>query len=282
MLCIFFRGKLCTSRASTVNRVYAVPARGGCGRNQRKVQREAESCRRQHLLAVALAEGRVTQCSCACMRHASVKLHPVRFKYHSQVLMPLLPLGYKDPWIYVPKTDYSIASGNGGWQSNGEYLKCPVYDNNVMIHMIYGTIVTLLMAYTSYHNMILYLPSRDRDVARELREELETRLTSSESRDARRKPCNSMLLRLPIISTSQNMICQAAKPLQHRARSFSLLHDECSGNNGLEHKLRSAFTPSHALQTVRLCSVSVIYRATSHEFACKRSGKLEWQVSLRR
>lgn len=36
-----------------------------------------------------------------------------------------------------------------------------------------------LMAYTSYHNMKLYIPSRDRDVARQLREELEARLIAS-------------------------------------------------------------------------------------------------------
>mmetsp|Transcript_9553 Transcript_9553/g.17734 ORF Transcript_9553/g.17734 Transcript_9553/m.17734 type:complete len:385 (+) Transcript_9553:76-1230(+) len=99
-----------------------------------------------------------------------------------KVLMPLLPLGYHDPIIFVAKTSSSVASG-AAWQSTGEYVKCPVYDGQVMVHMVYGTIVTLLMAYTSYHNMLLYIPSRDRDVAKELREELESRLTSSGSRD---------------------------------------------------------------------------------------------------
>ncbi|CAE7418973.1 unnamed protein product [Symbiodinium natans] len=100
-----------------------------------------------------------------------------------KVMLPLLPLEYLQPWIYVPKTDYTGNSAYGGWQSTGEYVKCPIYDRDVMIHMVYGTMVCLLMAYTSYHNMILYLPSRDRDVAKELREELETRLTTSTSRD---------------------------------------------------------------------------------------------------
>lgn len=100
-----------------------------------------------------------------------------------KVLLPMLPLQYLNPLILVPKTDHSVASASGGWQSTGNYVKCPVYDNDVMIHMVYGVMVILLMAYTSYHNMILYLPSRDRDVARELREELEVRLTTSSSKD---------------------------------------------------------------------------------------------------
>eukprot|EP00439_Symbiodinium_sp_Y106_P070270 s172_g12.t1 len=93
-----------------------------------------------------------------------------------KVLLPMLPLQYLDPLILVPKTDHSVVVASGGWQSTGNYVKCPVYDNDVMIHMVYGVMVILLMAYTSYHNMILYLPSRDRDVARELREELEVSL----------------------------------------------------------------------------------------------------------
>ena len=96
----------------------------------------------------------------------------------------MLPLQYLDPLILVPKTDHSVVVASGGWQSTGNYVKCPVYDNDVMIHMVYGVMVILLMAYTSYHNMILYLPSRDRDVARELREELEVRLTTSSSKEA--------------------------------------------------------------------------------------------------
>ncbi|CAJ1382537.1 unnamed protein product [Effrenium voratum] len=96
-----------------------------------------------------------------------------------KVFMSFFPVAYPSPTILVPKTTMAFATGKGMWQSSGEYVPCPVYDADVMVHMFYCTTVILLMAYTSYHNMKLYIPSRDRDVARQLREELEARLIAS-------------------------------------------------------------------------------------------------------
>lgn len=96
-----------------------------------------------------------------------------------KVFMSFLPIHFSTPTVMVPKTSTSILLPYGGWQTSGEYVPCPVYDHDVVVHMMYCTVVTMLMALTSYHNMKLYIPSRDRDVAKQLREELESRLLAS-------------------------------------------------------------------------------------------------------
>eukprot|EP00434_Breviolum_minutum_P009632 symbB.v1.2.008482.t1/scaffold535.1/size190655/2 len=98
-----------------------------------------------------------------------------------KVFMSLIPISYSSPTILVPKTVASTLTPSGGWQTSGEYVACPIYDHDVVVHLMYCTVVTTLMAYTSYHNMKLYIPSRDRDVAKHLREELESRLAISEN-----------------------------------------------------------------------------------------------------
>lgn len=98
-----------------------------------------------------------------------------------KVFMCLVPISYSSPKIMVPKTDSSTLLPSGGWQTSGEYVPCPIYDHDVVVHLMYCTVVITLMAYTSYHNMKLYIPSRDRDVAKQLREELESRLAATEN-----------------------------------------------------------------------------------------------------
>lgn len=67
--------------------------------------------------------------------------------------MSFLPIHFSTPTVMVPKTSTSILLPYGGWQTSGEYVPCPVYDHDVVVHMMYCTVVTMLMALTSYHNM---------------------------------------------------------------------------------------------------------------------------------
>lgn len=69
--------------------------------------------------------------------------------------MLLIPASYSTPTIMVPKTVSSKLLPSGGWQTSGEYVQCPIYDHDVVVHLMYCTVVTTLMAYTSYHNMKL-------------------------------------------------------------------------------------------------------------------------------
>ena len=70
-----------------------------------------------------------------------------------KVFMSLIPISYSSPTILVPKTVASTLTPSGGWQTSGEYVACPIYDHDVVVHLMYCTVVTTLMAYTSYHNM---------------------------------------------------------------------------------------------------------------------------------
>lgn len=72
-----------------------------------------------------------------------------------KVFMCLVPISYSSPKIMVPKTDSSTLLPSGGWQTSGEYVPCPIYDHDVVVHLMYCTVVITLMAYTSYHNMKL-------------------------------------------------------------------------------------------------------------------------------
>ena len=70
-----------------------------------------------------------------------------------KVLLLLLPVHFTSPTIMVPKTTTSVLLPSGGWQTAGDYVACPVYDHDVVVHLLYCTVVTTLMAWTSYNNM---------------------------------------------------------------------------------------------------------------------------------
>jgi len=94
-----------------------------------------------------------------------------------KVLLSSIRIGYAEPKISVPITlRRSVTSiQDDTWEVHGRNLHCPVYDQQVMSSMLYCTLVTLFMAYTSYLNFKLYVPA-DRFASKSLLEELEARL----------------------------------------------------------------------------------------------------------
>jgi len=99
-----------------------------------------------------------------------------------KVLIGAIPMGYALPTVPVPVTSGSVSTVGGFWTTSGITIDCPVYDHEVMAPMLYCTLVTLSMAYTSYSNFKLY-PRHGWAVER-LQEELVARLRLDEDAEA--------------------------------------------------------------------------------------------------
>eukprot|EP00931_Biecheleriopsis_adriatica_P050529 TRINITY_DN29261_c0_g1_i1.p1 TRINITY_DN29261_c0_g1~~TRINITY_DN29261_c0_g1_i1.p1 ORF type:complete len:447 (+),score=67.79 TRINITY_DN29261_c0_g1_i1:73-1341(+) len=100
-----------------------------------------------------------------------------------KVLLSFIRASYASPTISVPVTELVKATSvpDGTWETHGRYISCPIYDQQVMLPMFYCTLVTLFMAYISYSNFALYVPS-DRNATKLLRKKLEDRLQLEEER----------------------------------------------------------------------------------------------------
>eukprot|EP00441_Pelagodinium_beii_P044154 CAMPEP_0197652564 /NCGR_PEP_ID=MMETSP1338-20131121/34529_1 /TAXON_ID=43686 ORGANISM="Pelagodinium beii, Strain RCC1491" /NCGR_SAMPLE_ID=MMETSP1338 /ASSEMBLY_ACC=CAM_ASM_000754 /LENGTH=382 /DNA_ID=CAMNT_0043227471 /DNA_START=74 /DNA_END=1219 /DNA_ORIENTATION=+ len=72
-----------------------------------------------------------------------------------KVLVDMIPMGMAAPTVSVAITSSTVSTGRS-WTTSGTTIDCPVYDQQVMGPMIYCTIVTFFMAYTSYSNFMLY------------------------------------------------------------------------------------------------------------------------------
>merc|ERR1712060_926242 len=74
-------------------------------------------------------------------------------------LISLLPTGFKDVRIQVPITTYTVAHKDGNWAQTGRTIECPVYDHEVVTHMIYILCVSMIMSYTAFINWKHYPPA---------------------------------------------------------------------------------------------------------------------------
>eukprot|EP00930_Biecheleria_cincta_P028616 TRINITY_DN19977_c0_g1_i1.p1 TRINITY_DN19977_c0_g1~~TRINITY_DN19977_c0_g1_i1.p1 ORF type:complete len:329 (+),score=55.52 TRINITY_DN19977_c0_g1_i1:202-1188(+) len=73
-----------------------------------------------------------------------------------KVLIGLIPWTYEAPTVSVAVTTAHERGPDGSWTTSGTTLECPIYDKEVMVPLIYCTLVCLLMAYTTFTNGRLY------------------------------------------------------------------------------------------------------------------------------